>query len=109
MAQFEKPPVCPSCSADAGEDFIAIHSGVGGPRRNGFVHLAWASLRAQFTPAQARAHALRVLEAAEAAESDAAVLKLLEVKIGLDTPRSLGIIADLRNFRDAGDETEGEK
>lgn len=106
MSQFEKPPTCPSCSADAGEDFIAMHSGVN-YKREGFVHLAWGGLRAQFTPAQVRAHALRLLEAAEAAESDAAVLKLLEERVGVDRHRALAFIAELRSFREAGENDAG--
>jgi hypothetical protein len=91
---------CPSCEADAGEDFIIMHSGVNHEGK-GFVHLAHGrEMRVQFTPKECREHALRLLEAAEAAESDAAVLRLLEEKILLDRPRAVSVIADLRNYRD---------
>jgi hypothetical protein len=43
---------------------------------------------------------LRLLECAEAAETDAIVLKLLTEKIGIDREPALRIIADLRNYRD---------
>lgn len=98
MSQFTKlKEQCPSCNADASEDFICLHSGV--TQERGFVHLAWSGNRAQFTPDEARTHAMRLLEAAEAAESDYMVLRLLRDRIGLDLPRAVQVIGDLRNFR----------
>jgi hypothetical protein len=99
-SQFTRPPVCPQCNADASEDFLILHSGVN-LHGQGFVHQAWAGLRAQFTPDQARAHALRLLEAAEAAESDQCVLALLEKDIGLDRNRAVQIIGTLRQYRNS--------
>jgi hypothetical protein len=91
---------CPSCEADAGEDFVIMHNGLNA-QGNGFVHLAHGrEMRIQFTPQECREHALRLLEAAEAAESDAIVYRLLRDKMALDMPRALSVIADLRNFRD---------
>ena len=94
---------CPSCNADSGDDFITMHSGVNQEGR-GFVHLAWgreSELRAQFTPAEVRQHALSLLEAAEAAEGDSMVLKLMTDRVGLDRPRALQIIGELRGLRDS--------
>lgn len=107
MSQFEKGPTCPSCNADASEDFIVMHSGVNMQRR-GFVHVAWGSLRAQFTPAQARDHAFALLQAAEAAESDAIVFRLLEKRVGLDPARAMAVIGELRQFRDDALAKKGE-
>ncbi len=92
--------ICPSCNADSSDDFITMHSGVN-QQHEGFIHLAWGKdLRIQFTPAEVRTHALRLLEAAEAAEGDAMVLRLLTDKVGLERTRALNVIADLRNYRD---------
>jgi hypothetical protein len=96
MAKLE----CPSCNADANEDSISMHSGVN-HKGEGFIHLAQgASLRIQLYPAEVRTHALRLLECAEAAETDAIVLKLLTEKVGLDRERALYFISSLRNYRD---------
>lgn len=92
-------PFCPSCS-DAGDDFILLHNGLNSEGK-GFIHLAWGrELRIQFTPAEARQHALRLLEVAEAAESDAIVYRLLREEIGLDMQKATGVIGHLRQFRD---------
>jgi hypothetical protein len=91
---------CPSCSADASDEHIIIHPGLNA-EGHGFVHMAHGrELRAQFTPQEARDHALRLLEIAEAAESDAIVYRMLIDKVGLDRVRAVNVIADLRNFRD---------
>lgn len=113
MSQFSKPPTCPSCNADAGEEHISIHSGIGATNFKGFVHVAWAGLRAQFTPPQARVHAMRLLEAADAAESDQAVFHLLRKRVKLDAVQAAAVVGDLRHFRDTkelyeeDDTTEG--
>lgn len=93
-------PRCPQCDADASNDSIIMHSGVN-EKREGFIHLASGTgLRAQLTPAETRTHALRLLECAEAAESDAMVLRLLVDKVGTTQNQALQIVAELRNFRD---------
>jgi len=100
---------CPSCNADSGDNFITMHSGVN-HERQGFVHLAWgreSELRAQFTPAEARQHALSLLECAEAAETDSLLLRLLEEKVGVGLERAFAVIADLRNMRDEKRKADG--
>lgn len=91
---------CQTCDADASENAITMHSIVNHEGK-GFVHLAWGTnLRIQFNPAETRLHALSLLRAAEAAETDSAVLKLMMEKIGLPQSHALVIISDLRNYRD---------
>ena len=57
-------------------------------------------MRVQLTPDEARQHGLRIIEAAEAAESDKIFLQMLTTKIGLELPRALAVIGDLRQLRD---------
>lgn len=58
--------MCP----EPGTEQISITSLLG-DRRGALVQLVWGSQVAQLTPEEARAHALRILECAEAAEQDA--------------------------------------
>lgn len=52
----------------------------------------------QLSPAEARAHALAMLEVAEAAEQDAAVLRTIR-KLGLQDELAGLIVAELRDSR----------
>ena len=53
------------------DDRISISSGYGGTSRKPYVQLVWGAQVAQLSPDETRAHALRLLEVAEAAEQDA--------------------------------------
>jgi hypothetical protein len=57
-------------------------SSIVGDRRGPLVQLVWGSKVAQFSPTEARAHALRILEAAEAAVNDAFLVEFLKQKVG---------------------------
>ena len=97
---MKTPQKCPTCEGEADENSITMHSELN-QDGNGFVHLAHGrEMRVQFTPQECRAHALRLLEAAEAAESDAAVFRLLEDRMEVSFEQRVAFVADLRNFRD---------
>lgn len=56
------------------EKRIDITSGVSHRTGHGFVELHWGTESGQLTPTETRLHALRLLEAADAAESDAFIV-----------------------------------
>jgi hypothetical protein len=53
----------------------------------------------QLTPAEARAHAYGVLEAAEAAETDAFLFGWVIQHVGAGQEQAAGLLADFRRFR----------
>lgn len=67
-----------------------------------FCHMTWGELKAQFSVEEMRAHALKALEVAEAAQSDAAVFAFLKKELKLKTEEAGRIIYDLRNYRSVG-------
>lgn len=76
-----------------GEPFVAVRTL--GTLDNGRA----VTLAGQLSPTELREHAMRMLEAAEAAVQDAALLRFLDDKLGLDKAAGGRIIADLREFR----------
>jgi len=54
---------------------------------------------AQQSPEMARAHALAMLEAAEAAEQDAFIVHFAKTRMGVDENVAAHILVDFRNFR----------
>jgi hypothetical protein len=91
---------CQTCDADASDGRFSIHSLVNHELR-GFVHVAnGAHLRAQLDVGQAKELGIRLLEAAEAAESDAGLFRLLTKKIGLDFQKAGIMVAELRHERE---------
>jgi hypothetical protein len=81
------------------DGLIEIASGVSAFTGEGFVTLRWAAESAQFTPDEARQHALSILECAEAAESDAAVFAWARSELDVDGPSAARFIGTLRNHR----------
>lgn len=61
----------------AHEETIGITSGVNREGK-GFITIEWGEKKAQLTPNEARAHALAILECAEAAEAASAFMALCE-------------------------------
>lgn len=57
----------------------------------------------QLAPEEARAHALRILMAAEASVHDAAVAAWLRDRFDLDGQTAIQAVVDLRNYRKDGD------
>lgn len=56
--------------------------------------------QAQCDVAEARAFALSILEAAEAAETDEVIVTWLVDNVGVDLARAVAMLADLRKLRD---------
>ena len=77
---------------------IRINSGVSAFTGDGFVTLKWGESAGQLTPAEARAHALAILEAAEAAESDAAVWQVMTTG-GATEADAVRILSRIRDAR----------
>ena len=65
-----------------------------------FVQFRWGGELGQLSVAEARFHALAILQAAEAAESDSAIARLFVEQHGF-TPAQVmvGVVAPLREFR----------
>lgn len=59
---------------------INVGSYVSNQDQRGYVRLVWGREEGKLTPEEARAHALRILEAAEAAESDEFIVAWLQGK-----------------------------
>lgn len=64
-----------------------------------WVHLRWGNERGQVNPEQARAHALLVLEAAQNAVNDAAILQWARDELELDLERAAVMLDVLRRYR----------
>lgn len=75
---------------------IHMVSGVN-PEGKPFCHLSWGEQHGQLSPEELRAHALRALEIAEAAEMDAIVLEFLK-DLAPDAPLEHRVVL-LRRFR----------
>lgn len=78
---------------------IEIESGVSGRTREPFVVLRWGGESGQLTPTEARHHARRLLEAAEAAESDAFLMSFLRDRVRLEDGHQVAVLADFRQWR----------
>lgn len=75
-----------------------------------FVHYHWAEKKCQFSPEEARQHALALIHCAEAAEHDAAVFKFLQERLESSREQAAAVIGDLRNFRaGVGGNEDGEQ
>lgn len=75
---------------------ILTTSGVSARTGKGFVVVHWIDQSGQLTPDEARDFALRIIQAADAAEFDAAFVKTLG---GLDT-KTLTMLAAVREGRE---------
>jgi hypothetical protein len=65
------------------------------------VQFEWGEMRFQLMPNEARDLAVRILKAAEAAESDAFILHFLEAKLEIKDPYAQsGILLTFREFRE---------
>jgi hypothetical protein len=92
---------CPEC--DKGDDgqTLYVHSGVARKPEGyrGFVHFAFRGIRLQLSPEEARAHAWGFMQAAEAAISDEALIRLGRETIGLDEHQATNLLIQLRDAR----------
>ena len=83
---------------------IDVQSGVN-DKGTGFIHIIVKTeddriIMAQMSPKELRDLALRFLEAAEAAETDAIIYRLLQNKFKLDIPAVAMFISEIRDLRE---------
>jgi hypothetical protein len=67
----------------------------------GIVQLTWGNEKGQLSPEEARAHALKILECAESAETDAFVVEFFEKILKSTRDQAIQILMEFRNFREA--------
>jgi hypothetical protein len=100
------------------EDILFAESIFGNRERRGLVKLSHGiSWEITITPSEARIYALSILEAAEAAEQDAFLMRWLRAEIGLSDDeaavnllrrfREMRIDCRVRDLKDAKDYAEG--
>lgn len=64
------------------------------------VVLNWGEEIGELTPAEARAHALVVIETAEGAEGDAFLMHFLHTRVGLPVEHAAQVLKDFREWRE---------
>lgn len=87
--------------ADTAAGTIDIQSIVSHHDQHGRVRLSWAGLSATFTPNEARDFALRLNQAAEAAESDAFLFRFIRDEWDLSEETAGRSLAAFREYREA--------
>lgn len=95
-------PNCPECAAGDDGSTLFVHSGVAAKPEGyrGFVHFAFRGERVQMTPEEARAHAWALMQCAEAAVSDEALIRLAREEIKLPEGTAGRLLIALRNARE---------
>lgn len=101
----KRPPLSSEPPRDAAD--IQIESGVGVMSGLGYVNLFWGPQSGQLTTKEARRHALIILDAAAAADHDAAVLRWLLERMGMPVEAASAVLVDLRKARRAVDAESG--
>lgn len=85
--------------ADNDENTLHHQSGVNA-RSEPFVQLIrGGAVIAQMDPGQARDHAIAMLEAAEAAETDAFIHQWVKERVGAGPEQAAGLLMDFRRYR----------
>jgi hypothetical protein len=84
-----------------GAESLEMESGVN-KRLEGFITVRWGAEVGQLSPAQARQHGLAMLECAEAAEADAALLRGMR-ELDADEQMSFALLRLIRDNRKGGD------
>jgi hypothetical protein len=82
-----------------GADSLEMESGVN-KQLKGFITMRWGAEVGQLSPAEARQHGLRMLECAEAAEADAALLRGFK-ELDADEDMAFALLRMIREHRDA--------
>jgi hypothetical protein len=82
-------------SVDA--DIIHIETMYGARSETPYVKLTWGDKEAILTPAEAIKHAVRIIEVAANSEGDAAFIRFIRERIGMNDPEQLA--AMMRDFR----------
>jgi hypothetical protein len=80
-------------------DRIEIASLYGANTRQGPVELRWGELKAQLTVSEAIDHARRILEAANAAASDAQIARFLTERLGQPLDMVSAVLGEFREWR----------
>ncbi len=80
-----------------GAESLEMESGVN-KRLEGFVTVRWGAEVGQLSPVEARQYGLSMLECAEAAESDAAVLRGMQAG-GFEAEAGFGLLRLIREHR----------
>jgi len=75
---------------------LEFHSGVSAFTGEPFVMVQWGHQTGQLTPAEAEAHAIAVIQAAQAARHDAAIMAELMSNGGFGREAAAGFIGALR-------------
>ncbi len=86
---------------------IDTESGVGRGSRLGYVRLRWGEQSGQLTTREARVHALKILDAAAAADHDAAVFRWLIDELALTELAAAQALGGLREARKRVDRESG--
>lgn len=100
-----KRPLSSEPPTDASE--INITSGVGAASRLGYVNLRWGPKSGQLTTSEARRHAFAILDAAAAADHDAAVFRWMTERMKTPDDLAAAALIDIRAARIAND-TKGD-
>jgi len=98
-----------SAHIDPDASGIDVESGVSAASGYGFVTLRWGSMGGQLTTREARAHALSILGAADAADDDAVVMRWLTTTMGLAVEAAAAVLGDLRRARAALEDEEARR
>lgn len=81
---------------------IRVESMVAFRDKQPYVKLRWGDLTAQLTPNEARAHAMIILEAADAAVNDAFLIYFFEQKLHQESATAAAILSEYRAYRESG-------
>ena len=96
---MSEPVTCPHCDAATRAHPQALHMEAGvSAAYEAFVHLAWRKERVQLTPAEAKQHALALLEVATAAEYEAAFMRWVRDKLEADMDHAAVLLMELRRY-----------
>lgn len=79
---------------------IWVSSIVSNRTKEGMVNIQWGGKAAQMSTKEARELGLHLLEAAEAAESDAGIFHVITTKVGLPEDGAFKLLIDLRAYRE---------
>lgn len=91
-------------------EMIRVESYVSNKDERGYVRLVWGTEEGKLTPQEARMHALRILEAADAAESDSFIFEWLKTRVNLSGfDNRLAVLRDFRKMRVERARAEGRR
>ena len=80
---------------------IRTESYVSNEDHQAYVRFLWGEEKGKLTPKEARDFALTILEAADAAESDAFIVNFMTEQVKADAVAAVKILREFREFREA--------